>query len=153
MDIPLKNRPTTVIEAPRSFDPNQLHPQSGRTWWANVRLAIGGLCTRVERLEARDMEARDGRDGRDGVGILSAEIDGGGMLVLRLSNGAEHRVGLVGGPPGLRGEKGEPGAAGKRGAAGRDGVIPASVDLSRVRVEELVVNGMARRFLVLEDRS
>jgi hypothetical protein len=128
MDIPLKNRPTAVIEAPRSFDPNRRHPQS--TWWENVRLSIGALCTRIERLEARDMEARDGRDGRDGVGILSAEIDGCGMLVLRLSNGAEHRVGLVGGPPGLRGEKGEPGAPGKRGAAGRDGVIPASVDLS-----------------------
>lgn len=94
----------------------------------------------------------DGRDGRDGASVLSASIDASGMLVLRLSGGVEHRVGLAVGPPGPRGEagppgergeqgppgergadgapgergpqgaRGEPGPAGPRGAAGRDGV-------------------------------
>jgi hypothetical protein len=68
---------------------------------------------RIERLEARQgvpgPAGRDGRDGRDGIAIQTAWVDGAGMLVLRLSDGAEHRVGMVMGPPGPRGEKGDPG--------------------------------------------
>lgn len=67
------------------------------------------------------VDGRDGRDGADGVSVIGAEVDASGMLVLRLSNGAEHRVGVVVGPPGARGEKGDPGERGEMGPPGETG--------------------------------
>lgn len=64
---------------------------------------------------------RDGVDGKDGVGMAGALIDQDGQLVVTLSSGSLHTLGVVKGQDGKPGAEGAPGASGKDGAAGKDG--------------------------------
>lgn len=63
----------------------------------------------------RGERGASGEPGPAGVGVAAAEVRGG-ELVVRLTDGTEHRAGIVMGP------QGEPGPAGERGA---DGLVSA----------------------------
>jgi integrin beta 3 len=65
---------------------------------------------------------------KDGVGVAGAVIDKDGLLVLTLSDGTLHRLGIVVGEKGERGERGEKGID---GTDGRDGT------LDTLRVEQM----------------
>lgn len=74
----------------------------------------------------------DGADGQNGIGIDSASLSNG-HLVLTYSNAAVANVGLVQGPQGLQGDAGAqglPGANGAAGQAGANGIGVASATLS-----------------------
>lgn len=114
---------------------------------AAVEARVLGLAEEVRASRAENQQLRDlvgqlqsrgapevepatpGRDGRDGVGIVSAFLRDG-RLVLRTSDDQEHDVGQVVGPPGKDGEDGadgedgkhaDPAVPGKDGKDGQDG--------------------------------
>jgi integrin beta 3 len=73
------------------------------------------IARRAAALVPRAKDGADGKDGANGVGVAGAVIDKDGSLVLTLSDGSLHTLGMVVGRPGDRGEKGNDGANGRDG--------------------------------------
>ncbi len=61
---------------------------------------------------------KDGADGRHGIGITAALIDKDGQLVLTMTDGTVHKVGVVVGRTGDMGQKGADGTNGRDGIDG-----------------------------------
>lgn len=79
----------------------------------------GFVGTELEWLAS--LEGADGTNGTNGISITGASIDGGGHLLLTLSNSTVLDAGYVVGPPGANGVDGANGTDGVDGAPGADG--------------------------------
>jgi hypothetical protein len=81
--------------------------------------------------DGRDGDAgepgKDGRDGTDALGLVEAQIDGEGQLVLTLTDGSVKSLGIITGKDGRDGDAGEPGKDGRDGTDGL-GLAGALID-------------------------
>jgi hypothetical protein len=93
-----------------------------------VRRAVGTL--------PAPKDGQPGMPGKDGVGVAGALIAKDGTLVLTLSDGTLHTLGVVVGQDGQAGTKGNTGQDGAPGLNGRDGTLE---QLQIVRVDERTV--------------
>lgn len=84
-----------------------------------IAVSNGFVGTELEWLAA--LEGTDGTNGTDGLSIVGASIDGGGHLLLTLSNSTVLDAGYVVGPAGANGVDGTNGTDGVDGAPGTDG--------------------------------
>jgi hypothetical protein len=91
-------------------------PKDGRDGRDGTDGAIGPRGELGERGE----KGEAGKDGLDGSSVLSALVDADGELVLTMSDGRQHKAGIVRGRDGRDGIDAKDGAPGAQGAPGRD---------------------------------